>query len=90
MFFWKSASIVQNSSGLNAFISRSFSITSLRVELCTLPALRPFCILLARSGESLYPTIRSSKRLVCCASTESISILRGVSSACCMADLVIS
>ena len=65
MLFWNSASMLQYSTGLNAFISRSLSTTILSVELCTRPALSPLWILLARSGDNLYPTMRSSSRLVC-------------------------
>lgn len=48
-----SAVIVQYSSGLNAWISRSRSTTSLSATDCTRPAESPLCNLLLRSGESL-------------------------------------
>ena len=48
-----SAVIVQYSSGLNAWISRSRSTTRRRATDCTLPAESPLLILLLSSGDNL-------------------------------------
>ena len=84
------ASMVQYSSFSNALISRSRSTISRRATVCTRPADKPRRTLSQSSGETWYPTSRSSTRRACCASTRFSSISRGCSKASCTARFVIS
>ncbi len=85
------ASIVQYSSLVNCSISRSRSTTRRVATDCTRPAesqrRESFC---HNNGDNLYPTKRSRTRRACWASTNFISMVRGVSNACAIADSVIS
>ena len=74
-----STDIFQDSSGLNAPISRSFSTMSFTATDCTLQAESPFRIFFQSTGETLYHTSLSSSLLACCASTKSKSIVLGFS-----------
>jgi hypothetical protein len=67
-----------DSSLTNARISFSRSTIMRTATDCTRPAERPRAIFFQRSGESLYPMIRSSTRRACCASTLFLSSLPGV------------
>lgn len=82
--------IFQLSSGVNAWISLSLSTMSFTATDCTRHAERPFRIFFQSTGETLYPTSLSRSLRACCASTRSISIVRGVSMALSIADFVIS
>ena len=80
----------QDSSGVKSRICFSRSTTSLVATLCTRPALSPEATFFQRIGETRYPTIRSTIRRACCASTRGMLILRGFSKARCTSDLVIA
>ena len=80
----------QYSSATNRSISASRSHTSFSATDWTRPALRPRRTLSHNSGLSLYPTIRSSTRRACCASTIRWSIERSSFNASSTACLVIS
>ena len=81
---------LNDASGVCASISRSFSTINRTATLCTRPALNPRLMLFHNTGLNSYPTNRSSTRRACCASTNSLLILRGFSTARRMAVLVIS
>src|SRR5260370_19518431 len=76
-----SAWIVQYSCGTNARISCSRSTISRSAKVCTRLGDRPRRLLPHSSGETLYPTMRSSTRRACCASTRLVSTCRGFSNA---------
>ena len=75
---------------LNFCISRSRSTMSFTATLCTRPAESDGFTLRHSTGESLKPTIRSSTRRACCASTRFMSMARGFFMALSMAGFVIS
>ena len=69
------ASSVQYSLGIKASICASRSAMIRSATDCTRPALKPLLTFCQSSGLMEYPTMRSSTRLACWASTRSISIL---------------
>ena len=71
------ASRLQYSSGIKAAISSSRSQIIRRATDWTRPALNPLFTFSQRIGLMLYPTIRSSIRLACWASTRFISMALG-------------
>ena len=73
----RSYSSDQYSRGINDAISCSRSTIILVATDCTRPADSPLLTVFQRKGESLYPTILSRMRLVCCAFTRSMSMPRG-------------
>ena len=80
----------KNPSVLNLSISRSRSTINLTATDWTRPAERLGRTFFQRTGESSKPTMRSSTRRACCASTSSWLIWRGFSMARVTAVLVIS
>ena len=87
-----SADILKTLSGKNWLISLSRSAINLTATLCTRPALKLFCIPILRQSTGLNsnPTILSKIRRACCASTKSILINLGLSTAFLIAGAVIS
>src|SRR6185437_5258349 len=81
---------VQHGCGTNARISCSRSAINRSATVCTRPAESPRRTLFHSSGDTLYPTIRSSTRRACCASTRFPSTCRGFSNAARIAFGVIS
>ena len=75
---------------LKFLISFSRSTIKRTATLCTRPAESDGLILRHSTGDSSKPTMRSSTRRACWASTRLRSMLRGVSMAWRMASLVIS
>ena len=88
--FLTSAWISQNSSGINALISRSRSTSKRTATDCTRPAESPRATFAHSKGDTIKPTTRSKKRRVCCAYTISVLSSPGVSNACWIAFFVIS
>ena len=80
----------QDSSGLNAMISRSRSTMSFTATDWTRPAESPFLIFFQRTGDTLNHTRRSRTRRDCCALTRWRSIFPACLKASSTADLVIS
>lgn len=73
-----------------ACISLSLSTSNFTATDCTLQADNPVFIFLHNTGESSNQTRRSRILLACCASTRLISTVLGFSTACWIADFVIS
>ena len=84
------ASSDQYSLGINASISASRSAMMRSATDCTRPALNPRFTFCHKRGLIEYPTMRSSTRLACWASTRSISISLDCLIACLTAFFVIS
>ena len=78
------------SSGTNDLISSSRSTMRRTATDCTRPADNDGLIFFHNTGESSKPTMRSSTRRACCASTRLRSMSRGFSIALRIAVLVIS
>ena len=85
-----SANSFQDSSGLNHWISLSFSIINFTATDCTRHADNPRLILVHNTGEIENHTSLSNTRRACCASTKSILSVLGFCTACCIASFVIS
>src|SRR2546430_11755797 len=78
LFASRFAAKVQYSWGTNALISSSRSTIIFMATDCTRPAERPRRTLSHSSGESLYPTSRSSTRRACWALTLFMSMMVGL------------